>query len=327
MHTRNRVVVTGGAGYVGSIVSSHLLMNGYDVVVLDALRAGGEAMLNFDGGQRFTMVAGDVRDEMVLARALANADAVVHLAAVVGEPACKPDPESARAIILGGTESVLAAVARHRVPRFVLVSTCSNYGVSKADVIADEDCPLNPLGIYAKSKVEAELLALQPQASASVAVLRLGTICGLSPRMRFDLLVNEMARAAALGDRLEVFGPGAWRPFLHIRDAARAIQCALEQSAPPGSGRVFNVVGENYQKLGLVELVKRHYADVAVDVTDKIPDPRDYRADATRIRTEWGFEPRYTVEDAFLEIASAVRAGVFRNPHWPGHAAAPLFKE
>jgi nucleoside-diphosphate-sugar epimerase len=226
---------------------------------------------------------------------------------------------------VGGTTALLEALRTSRVERLVLVSTCSNYGVSDPTHLADEDAPLHPLGIYAKSKVDAELAALAFEGPAAVTVLRLGTICGLSPKMRFDLLVNEMARAAVLDDALQIFAPEAWRPFLHIRDAGRAIEWTLRRPRP-AAGQVYNVVGENYQKKGLADLVRRHFPTAALSVTDKIPDARDYRASGERIARD-GFTPRFTVEDAFLEVVAAVRSGIFRDPRWAGHAAAPLPKE
>ncbi len=318
------VVVTGGAGYVGSVVASRLLLNGFRVVVLDRLAGGGDALLAFSGCEQFRLVSGDVRDQAVLGEALRGAAAVVHLAAIVGEPACAANEAEARAVNLEGTKAVLAAADTFGVDRFVMVSTCSNYGVSDPDIVADEDAPLRPLGIYARSKVDAELAVLSHQGATTVSVLRLGTICGLSPHMRFDLLVNEMARAAVLGDHISIFAPDAWRPFLHIRDAARVIERCLSMPDPAVRGRVFNVVGENYQKKGLVELVRRHFPSAAVELAHKVPDARDYRASGARIQREWGFEPAAGVEDAFLEIAAAVRAGVFRDPRWEGYAAAPM---
>ena len=259
MTSRRTVVVTGGAGYVGSVVTSHLLLGGARVVVLDRLAAGGESLLGFAGADNFDLIVGDVRDAEVLDRALHAADAVVHLAAVVGEPACAGNEVEARSINLDGARAVLEAVERQRVSRLILVSTCSNYGVSSPDVLADEDAPLNPLGIYARSKVDAELAALAHTGDATVGVLRLGTICGLSPRMRFDLLVNDMARAVVLGETIAIFAPDAWRPFLHIRDAARVdrlgarggprtyrwprLQCRRRQlsQARPGRARATSV--------------------------------------------------------------------------------------
>ncbi len=155
-------------------------------------------------------------------------------------------------------------------------------------------------------------------------VLRLGTICGLSARMRFDLLVSEIARNAALGVPIDVFAPDAWRPFLHVKDAARAFRLLLDTPAEKIAHKVFNVVGENIQKRGLVEISKRHFPQGDIKITDKKPDLRDYRVDGGLVAKELGFKPELTVEDAFKETAAAVAAGMFRDPHWKGHSAIPL---
>lgn len=320
---RMKVVVTGGAGYIGSVVTAHLIAEGMQVTVLDKLIYGGEALLSHFGHPSFELVAGDVRNESDLEKALESADAVVHLAAMVGEPACTLDPEAAWSINFEGTKKTIAAAAARRIERFVLVSTCSNYGVSAAEILADESFPLKPLSRYAESKVEAEKLVLESAVAGSF-VLRFGTICGIAPRMRFDLLVSEMARSAALGESMRIFAPDAWRPFLHVRDASRALAHCLRVPRERLQGKVFNVVGENYQKRGLVELVWKHYPGTPVEIAEKEPDLRDYRVSGERIRREVGFTARNTVEDAFLETASAVASGLFRNPKWPGHSAIPL---
>jgi nucleoside-diphosphate-sugar epimerase len=319
-----KVLVTGGAGYVGSVVSAHLLAEGWEVTVLDKLVYGGEGLLGLFGNPCFRLIAGDVRDPDTLRSALDGASAVVHLAAVVGEAACAVDPESASSINFEGTRQTLAAAQRSALNRFLFVSTCSNYGISAPDLLVDETFPLKPLSQYAESKVRAEKLVLESPDLVCGSVLRFGTICGLSPRMRFDLLVSEMARAGALGEHLRIFTPNAWRPFLHIRDAARAIAHCLSASRQSLRGNVFNVVGENYQKRGLVQLVRKHYPATPLEVAETAPDLRDYRVSAERIRQELGFTPQYAVEDAFLETASAVASGLFRDPHWAGHSAVPL---
>jgi nucleoside-diphosphate-sugar epimerase len=316
------VVVTGGAGYLGSVVVSHLLMEGAHVRVVDRLAGGGEALLGFYRHPRFELLAGDVRDTARMRQACREARAVVHLAAVVGEPACAVDEPASRAINTDGTRVMLDAAHEANVERFIYVSTCSNYGVSSPDELADEQAPLRPLGIYAQSKVEAERLVLADTRHPKRVVMRFGTICGLSSRMRFDLLVNEMARAAVLRESIEIFAPAAWRPYLHIRDAARAIAWALD-APPAASGQVFNVVGENYQKQGLIDLVRRHFPDAAVAVTERVPDARDYRATGERIRRVGGFTPQLTVEDAFVDMTSAVRSGMFRDVRSREHGAAP----
>jgi nucleoside-diphosphate-sugar epimerase len=319
-----KVVVTGGAGHVGAIVSGRLFAAGMNVTVLDRLVYGGESLLGFWGSPEFRFVHGDVRQPGVLRDAMRGADAVVHLAAIVGEPACSINEEEAWSVNYGGTEAALAVARECNIQRFIFISTCSNYGVSDPGQIADENSPLHPLSQYARSKVEAENHVLNHAGNVCALVLRLGTMCGLSPRMRFDLLVSDMARAAVLGDPISVFSPEAWRPFLHIRDAGRAVAHCLLQPEAKVRGKVFNVVGENYQKKGLAELVLKHYPDTRIAITEKKTDPRDYRVSGEAIRRALQFNPESSVEDAFLEAASAIAAGVFRQPRWPGHSAIPL---
>jgi nucleoside-diphosphate-sugar epimerase len=248
----------------------------------------------------------------------------VHFAGVVGEPACAIDSEQSWSINVDGTKTVLSAASAAKTGRFVFISTCSNYGVAKPGELATEDYALNPLSDYARAKVQCERLILADPPPPASTVLRFGTICGLSGRMRFDLLVSEMAKKCARGERIDIFSPDAWRPFLHVADAARAIDLILKSSSNQTARRVFNVVGENYQKRALVELAQRHFPEVEIVVTDKNPDLRDYRVDGSRITRELSFKPLNTVEDAFCETAKAVRDGVFRNPDWPGHSAIPL---
>jgi nucleoside-diphosphate-sugar epimerase len=317
------VLVTGGAGYIGSTLTSHLLQRGMAVKVLDRLVYGGAQLLPFSTDPRFELIAGDVRDERALSKALDGVQAVIHLAAVVGEPACAVDEAEARSINFDGTAAVLAGCASAGIPRLLFASTCSNYGVSNPGMLATEDAPLNPLSQYARAKTEAEWLLLGSPANVVTTVLRFGTICGVSPRMRFDLLVSELARAAALRQRIEVFAPEAWRPFLHIRDAARAIEQCLAAPTDRIHKRVFNVVGENVQKQSLVKLVHKHFPDAPVAVVEKAPDIRDYRVSGERIEHELGFKPRHSIQEAFLETAEAIVRGVFRDPMWLGHSAIP----
>lgn len=319
-----KVAVTGGAGYIGSVVTAYLLANGMEVTVLDSLVYGCESLVAFFGHPRFRFLKGDVRQREDLAEAFTGADAVVHLAAIVGESACAINETDAWETNYGGTEAVLAAARACGVPRFIFVSTCSNYGISDPGEIATEDFPLRPISQYARAKVAAEQHVLAESGDLCALVLRFGTICGLSPRMRFDLLVSELARSAALEDPIQIFAPLAWRPFLHVGDAARAIAACLEAPEDLLRGQIFNVVGENCQKKHLADLVWKHYPDARISITEKRADLRDYRASGERIQRRLGFASRLTVEDAFLETAAAVSAGVFRDPRWAGHSAVPL---
>jgi len=324
MLSNQNILVTGGAGYVGSRVTAHLVATGYAVTVFDKLVYGAEALLPFQACKRFKLLRGDVRDAAALAAALTGIDTIVHFAAVVGEQACATDSEESWSINVDGSKSVLAAAHTRKIARLIFVSTCSNYGVAAPGELATEDSPLRPLSDYARAKVECEKLLLAAAPPPDVTVLRFGTICGLSGRMRFDLLVSEMAKKCARGERIDIFSPNAWRPLLHVADAARAIEHILRTSPNQTARRVFNVVGENYQKRDLVELSRRHFPQVEIVVTDKNPDLRDYRVDGSRITRELGFAPLHTVEQAFCETAKAVSDGVFSDPDWPGHSAVPL---
>lgn len=323
-----RVLVTGGAGYLGSQVVREFLDAGWDVTVLDSLLYGGEALLPWLDHPRFRLIAGDIRDADRVEEALRQVEAVVHLAALVGEAACQVDPAAAVAINTTATEQLVRLAAERGVGRLLFVSTCSNYGVSAPDVPADEEASLHPLSRYAETKIAAEQAVLGFRHPAMAAcVLRFGTVCGLSTRMRFNLLVNELARAAALGRAIRLHSPDAWRPFLHMRDATRALRQCLVVPADAIRGRVFNVVSENCQKRQLAALVGTHFPDcpIALDAADV--DGRDYRVSADRIARTLGFRPEATVEQAFLAVAAAVGAGVFPDPDRPLYEALPTLTQ
>jgi nucleoside-diphosphate-sugar epimerase len=289
--------------------------------VVDKLIYGGEGLLAHLRSDAFDLVVADIRDKPRLETAIASANAVVHLAAIVGEDACRVDEDAAWDINRAGTEAVYRCAERVGVQRFVFVSTCSNYGVQSGDQLATEEAPLNPLSQYARSKVGAEQFLLSQNSGPATTVLRFGTICGVAPRMRFDLLVNEAGKLAAQGAKLDIFAPAAWRPFLHVDDAARAIETVLNAPIDAVRGAVFNVVGENIQKGDLGKIVRECFPGSEVEITDRKPDPRDYRVDGTRVGRELGFYAQLTVRDALLEVARAVSQNIYRDASWSGHSA------
>ena len=202
------ILVTGGAGYVGSRVVAHLLSQGHRVRVLDRLLYGAEAMLPLTAMPSFELQIGDVRDRDSMLRAMRGMEAVIHLAGIVGEAACNVDTQFSWSINHGAVANLLEAASEAGIGRLIFVSTCSNYGVAEPNAAVDEDAPLNPISDYARAKVLAEGEVLRVNGISTVTVLRLGTICGLSGRMRFDLLVNEMAREAVLGRPIDIFARG-----------------------------------------------------------------------------------------------------------------------
>jgi nucleoside-diphosphate-sugar epimerase len=308
------VLVTGGAGYLGSVLTAQLLAEGRRVRVFDSLLHGGEALLGLYPSPGFEFMRGDVRDRDSVTRALDGVDAVVHLAAIVGDPACRREPELARSVNLDASLA-LHELARDHVERFVFASTCSNYGrMGDASEAVTEASPLQPLSLYAETKVAVELELLERD-GPNTTVLRFATLHGLSPRMRFDLTVNEFAAELALGRRLEVYGEQFWRPYVHTSDAARAVRLVLDAPSETVAGEVFNTgdTKENYRKQDLVELLRERLGDVDVQFVNVEEDPRDYKVSFTKIEQALGFRATRTVPDGIDEVIDAVRNGAVED--------------
>lgn len=310
------MLVTGGAGYIGSVACSLLLDCGHQVCAFDSLAHGGDALLSLFPRDGFEFVRGDVRLEDDLANPLANADAVVHLAAIVGDPACSRDPELAREVNLDASLRLFDQARASGAERFVFASTCSNYGrTDDPETYVDETAELRPLSVYAETKVAVEetLLGDARDRPPAVTVLRFATVYGLSPRPRFDLTVNEFAAELLLKRRLVVYGEQFWRPYVHVRDAARAVVLVLDRPLDSVSGLVLNVgaTDQNFRKRDLVELVRSQVgSDVEIERVHREEDPRDYRVSFDRIQHALGFEVTRTVPDGIREVIGALQQGV-----------------
>jgi nucleoside-diphosphate-sugar epimerase len=317
---KNRILVTGGAGYVGSVVVEELLDRGHRVRVLDSLAHGSvPSLLTAWGKPRFEFIRGDVRDASARRGALEGVAAVLHLAAIVGDPACSREPDLAREINQGATRGLLDDAEAAGVERLVFASTCSNYGkMADNNVLATEEFELRPVSLYAETKVAAELDVLaRSDNGLPTCCLRLATVYGASPRMRFDLTVNEFTRELTLDRDLVVFGEQFWRPYVHVRDAARAACVALEAPVETIRGEVFNVgdTSENYRKLDIVELLRERIPSANVSFVHRDEDPRDYRVSFDKVRDRLGFKPERTVGDGIDEVMSLLRSGLLGDPY------------
>jgi nucleoside-diphosphate-sugar epimerase len=256
----------------------------------------------------------------VVEDALENVDAVVHLAAIVGDPACSRQPDVAREVNLAATDALLAAAERRGVRRFIFASTCSNYGKLNGSTYATEAFELRPVSLYAETKVAAELEVLdRNRPDFQTVCLRLATVYGASARMRFDLTVNEFTRDVVLGRTLVVYGEQFWRPYIHVGDVARAIGDVLEADAPSVAGEVFNVgdTEENYRKLDLVELLRERHPELQVEFVQQADDPRDYRVSFDKIKARLGFTVSTRVPGGMDEVAEVVRSGAIADPDAP----------
>lgn len=316
------VLVTGAAGYIGSVLVRQLLAEGFKVRALDNLRFGGESLIPLLDRERFEFVKADVRDDSAVRDALRGAWAVAHLAAIVGDPACRLEPELARSTNLDASKLLHQAAVAAGVERFVFASTCSNYGkMADPDAYVDETSELSPVSLYAETKVEFErhLLTSDRRTGCAPTCLRFSTVYGLSPRMRFDLTVNEFTRDLASGRELIVFGERFWRPYCHVRDLARSVVEVLKAPTQSIAFEVFNVgdTAENYQKASLVELIARQIPNAKVSYVHKDEDPRDYRVSFEKISRVLGFRLTRTVPDGISEVRRAIQDGFLPDPYDP----------
>ncbi len=321
--TRSKsILVTGGAGYIGSPLIRLLLNNNYNVITLDNLMFGGETMLGVWHHPNFRFVLGDINnpDDIKTVFDEYKINAVVHLAAIVGDPACSKFPELAHKTNWEGSVNLVEQSIENSVERFIFASTCSNYGkMSDPDSYVTESSPLSPVSLYAELKVKFENFILnetdQNQSFCPTA-LRFATVYGVSPRVRFDLTVNEFTKELAMGRELEVFGKDFWRPYCHVYDFARAMLLILKREKEKVAYNVFNVgsTEENYQKQMLIDEIKEYIPDAQVRYVHKNEDPRDYRVNFDKIKNELGFDITQRVTDGVKEIKYLIDHKILLNP-------------
>ncbi len=317
-----KILVTGGCGYIGSALVAALMRRGDQVCVLDDLWFGGEALLPFFDFNGFELIKGDVCDDDLLFNSMAGVDCVIHLAAIVGFPACeKAGRESVWRINVDGTKKVYEAACRAGVQRLIFASSYSSYGESQPGDPVTEESPLRPKSDYAVSKVEAEsfLLSRNPSQTTVPICLRLATVFGVSPRTRFDLIVNQFVLDACNKGQLEIYQEDFRRSFVHVRDVVRAMILMTEAPLETVGRQVFNIGTEqnNISKQELVELIRRHLPELRVVFrnTSFAGDMRSIHVSFDKIRKTLGFESEASVGDGIDEMLSALRQGVISNPH------------
>ena len=319
------ILVTGGAGYVGSILLRRLLQNGYRVVCLDCLRYGGRSLVDIWDHPKFTFNKVDINDHQAVEKVVQQhtPDGIVHLAAIVGDPACKLEPDLARRTNLESSTHLLDMAKKYGVPRFVFASTCSNYGKMKdSDGFVDETSPLNPVSLYAELKVAFENTLLNSEnriKGFSPTVLRFSTVYGMSPRMRFDLTVNEFSKEFAMGRELVVFGENYWRPYCHVSDFSQAILAVLNAPEEKVAYNVFNVgdSSQNYTKKMLIDELLKHFPSAHIQYIESGEDPRDYRVAFEKIKEILDFRITRTVPVGMSDILTCLQQGIIVDPDDP----------
>lgn len=330
MTAGQHVLITGGAGYIGSLLASELLMAGFRVTVIDSLVFGGESIVPFLHHPRFRFMKADVTEPRAIKDSLRSVDnsdgawprpeAIVHLAAIVGFPACQAvGRQVAWRYNVEATKLVFAQACDLDVRTMVFSSSYSNYGMAPDGQAVTEQSPLNPQSLYAETKIAAEeFLLAQRDAATAPVVLRLATLYGISPRTRFDLIVNQFVLDAYTKRRLLIYQRGYSRSFVHVRDVTRGIMLVLAAPLEKVRAQIYNVGAENgnYTKDQIVNLVLKRMPETTVEYKDLTfgGDMRDIRVSFAKIQRELGFETALDVDDGIRDLLFALKTGLIRDP-------------
>jgi nucleoside-diphosphate-sugar epimerase len=310
-----RVLVVGGGGFLGSVLTQKLLRAGFRVRVLDSFIYGKKSLDSLAGDENLEIVEGDLRNIHTCVNSLDDIDAVTLLAAIVGDPASKVRPTETIETNVLAAQALASACKLHHINRFLYASTCSVYGVG-GDLL-DEDSPLNPVSLYARTKIESEKIILgMGDDYFSPTILRMGTLYGYSSRMRFDLVVNTMSMKSYLDRQIQVFGGRQWRPLLGVEDAADVYIRCIEADLEKVGNRVFNVGSDNqnYRIEEVAEIIGDALGKIKITRDNSNLDARDYRVSFARLEEAVGFKPQQTISNAARDIFEKLNSGAIRNP-------------
>ena len=298
---KNKIIlVTGGAGYLGSILSKKLLEKGYRVRVMDAMWYGNKSIADCMKNKNFELINDDIRNLIATVKAMKDVDSVIHLASIVGMPASNIDPRTSEEVNYLATKNIAELCQLHGIETYVFASTCSVYG-SQPDKFITEKSPVAPLDYYAKQKFLSERAI--GWLNRAPTIFRFGTLFGISPRMRFDLVINLFIAQALTEGKVTVFGGSQYRPFLHVDDAAESLILTLENNLTG----TYNVVSENLTIMQAAEIISK-ITGCTIEVSKEKEDLRNYKVSGKKIN-QMGFSPKKKIEDAVEEIKNALNSG------------------
>jgi len=301
------VVVTGGAGYVGSTLVPKLLAEGYFVKVLDLYLYGKSSLEGVRGHPCLEEIKGDIRDKDLLERIIPGSDAIIHLACISNDPSFELNPNLGRSINFDAFEPLVEIAKKHAVSRFIYASSSSVYGIKKEREVS-EDLPLEPLTDYSKYKALCEdILMKHREPEFNTLIIRPATVCGYSSRLRLDVIVNILTNHAYHNREVKVFGGKQLRPNIHIEDMARLYVNVLSLPSKIIDGKVYNAGYENYSVLDIAKMVQKNVGEDVKLTVVPTDDLRSYHISSDKIKKELNFVPRYTISDAIASLVTAFK--------------------
>ena len=301
------ILVIGSQGYIGSVLTDYLLKKKYQIIGADNFIYN-QKKINFIN-KNYKFINCDLRNEDKIYKLISKVSYVVILAGLVGDPITKKYPKLANEINYKGIKNVIKICNKSKIKKLVFISTCSNYGITKGDKLLKENHVLKPISLYAEQKVKIENFLLKNKFKFSITILRFATAFGISPRMRFDLTVNEFVKDAFFKKQLEIYEPNTYRPYCHVKDFCRIINLVLKKKSTELHKEVFNCGSNNnnYSKIQIASILKKKFKNLKIVINKNVKDKRNYRVDFSKIKKVLKFKSKYNVNYGVLEIINFLK--------------------
>ncbi len=304
---KKNILLIGGAGYIGTVLTELLLKEGYNVKIFDNFMYGNNSLKKFKKSKKLEIIKGDTRHIEELSVAFKNIHTVIHLAELVGDPLCSLNPEKTYEINYLATNLIITLCKKFFVEKFIYVSSCSVYGKNKNKKLLSENSEINPLSIYAKLKLNIEEAIIEnTDPNFNYTILRLGTVYGKSYRPRFDLVINLFSGLSAMNKAISINSGNQWRPFVHVKDVARSILFVLKSSKKTNK-EIFNVISENCTIAELSNKIKKHNKNLKIKNNTHAIDKRDYKVSAKKINKTLRFKPKFNINYGIKELINLVK--------------------
>ena len=308
---KKKILLIGGGGYIGSVAVNYLLNKNYQVICYDDFIYNHDYILKNISKKKFTFIKSPLKTISNFKKLFNNLYGVIILASVVGDPITRKYPFFANEVNIKQTKKLINFLLNYQIKKIIFVSTCSNYGVTKDNVPVSESYKLNPKSIYAKNKVSIEkyLYSIRRKFKSEISILRFATAFGLSPRMRFDLTINEFVRDIFINKKITVFDHLTWRPYCHVRDFAKVIYSILHKDIKRKKFEIFNVGSSknNYTKIMILEKIKKYIKRFNIIYKKNSSDPRDYRVNFDKLKKYYKLGSFISVDNGIKEIIGILK--------------------